>query len=143
MTELAAWGHRQQARAGREAGYLAGIQAAASAGHCRGPAPLIRQVADQLQVVLELQDCRYQPGVAGIGRPARLHRDGTVTWQGRPYDVDRRGLPADTDTEILVERDGQLLGRYLLTPAPGRRPLPIDRRRVAVTLVDQVGSAAS
>ena len=141
VTELATWGRRQHAKAVREAGFLAGIEAAAATGAGGGsPQALIRQVAEQLVTTLELQSCRYQPGVAGLGNPPRLRRDGTVTWNGASWDADRRGLPDGTETELLVESGGRLLGRFLLTPTPGR-PVSLDRRRVALTLVDQIGVA--
>ncbi|HET8682586.1 MAG TPA: DUF4118 domain-containing protein [Micromonosporaceae bacterium] len=141
VTELAVWGHRQQATASRAAGYLAGIEAAASVGALGGSAQaLASQVSEALVATLGLRGCRFQPGVAGLGSPPRLERDGTVSWKGATYDVDRHGLPSDADTELLVENGGRLVGRYLLTATPGR-PVPQDRRRVAIALADQVGAA--
>jgi hypothetical protein len=46
VTELAVWGRRQQAFASREAGYLAGIRAAAESGAIGGSSSaLIKEVA--------------------------------------------------------------------------------------------------
>lgn len=140
VTELSMWGRRQQALASREAGYLAGIHAAASARGGSSPSALIRQVADQLVATLELRDCRFQYGVAGVGRPARLGRDGGVTWHGDRWDVDHQGLPVGTEIELLVQNGGRLHGRYLMT-VEASRPVTLDQRRVAVTLADQLGSA--
>jgi hypothetical protein len=143
VTELAVWGRRQQARAGQEAGFLAGIHAAAAASTAgRSPQALIRQVGDELRTLLELRGCRFEAGVAGVGGPARLHPDGSVTWHGERPDVARNGFPPDADTELLVHSGGRLVGRFLLTPTPGR-PVPLERRRVAVTLADQIGNAYS
>ncbi|GAA4729004.1 hypothetical protein Prum_099210 [Phytohabitans rumicis] len=141
VTELAVWGRRQAAAASRDAGYLAGIQAAATVGAVGGSShDLIRQVSDQLVTTLELRGCRFQRGVAGLGNPPRLQRDGSVTWHRAAWDADREGLPAEEETELLVESGGRLHGRYLLTATP-HRPLSPERRRVAVTLADQVGAA--
>ncbi|GID95815.1 DUF4118 domain-containing protein [Amorphoplanes digitatis] len=141
VTELAVWGRRQHAVANREAGYLAGIQAAAEIGATGGSSQdLIKQVSGQLVDTLHLRSARYQPGVAGLGSPPRLGRDGQILWKGSVWDVERKGLPADTDIELLVENAGLLHGRYLLSAVP-KTSAPLSERRVAVTLADQVGAA--
>jgi len=141
VTELAVWGRRQQALASREAGYLAGIRAAAEVGATGGSANvLIKEVSDQLVRTLGLRGCRFQPGVSGVGKPPRLLRDGQVVWNGAIWDVERKGLPVDSEIELLVESGGRLHGRYMMSAAPNART-PLAQRRVAVTLADQVGAA--
>ena len=141
VTELAVWGRRRAAIASRDAGYLAGIEAAAAVGAVGGsPQGLVRQVSDQLVATLGLRGCRFQRGVAGVGSPPRLRRDGSVVWKGAVWDVDRDGLPPDAETELLVENGGRLHGRYLLRGS-AHVPVSIEQRRVAVTLADQVGAA--
>jgi K+-sensing histidine kinase KdpD len=140
-TELAAWGHRQHALADRDAGYLAGIRAAAEAVAAgRSSGDLIDEVSRQLTRVLGLRACRFQYGVAGLGHPARLRDDGQVEWQGAMWDVERKGLPVDTEIELLVENGGRLQGRFVLGSAPDSHP-STAQRLVAVTLAAQVGSA--
>jgi len=141
VTELAVWGRRQQALASREAGYIAGIQAASEVGATGGSAnALIKEVSDQLIRTLGLRGCRFQRGVSGVGNPPRLRRDGQVVWNGAVLDVERRGLPVDSEIELLVESGGRLHGRYMLSAAPDTRA-PLAQRRVAITLADQVGAA--
>jgi K+-sensing histidine kinase KdpD len=141
VTELAVWGRRQHAAASRRAGYLEGINSAAQAVATGGSASvLIEQVTGQLTRLLTLRSCRFQHGVAGIGRPARLHHDGSLTVQHRTWDVDGEGFPADTDVEVLVESGGLFQGRFLMTPARGARPT-LEQRLLAVALADQVGAA--
>jgi K+-sensing histidine kinase KdpD len=141
VTELAVWGRRQHAAASRRAGYLEGINSAAQAVATGGsPSVLIEQVTGQLTRLLTLRSCRFQHGVAGIGRPARLHHDGSLTVQHRTWDVDAEGFPADTDVEVLVESGGLFQGRFLMTPARGARP-SLEQRLLAVALADQVGAA--
>jgi hypothetical protein len=141
VTELAVWGRRQQALASREAGYLAGIQAAAEVGATGGSSgALIREVSDQLTRTLGLRGCRFQPGVAGFGNPPRLRRDGRVVWNGSVWDVEHRGLPVESEIELLVESGGRLHGRFLMSAAPGTR-VSLGQLLVAVTLADQVGAA--
>jgi K+-sensing histidine kinase KdpD len=141
VTGLAAWGHRQHALADRDAGYLDGIRAAAEAAAAgRSSADLIDEVSRQLAQVLGLRACRFQYGVAGLGHPARLRDDGQVEWQGAMWEVEREGLPVDTDIELLVENGGRLQGRFLVTAAPDAHP-STAQRLVAVTLAAQVGAA--
>jgi K+-sensing histidine kinase KdpD len=141
VTEIAVWGRRQHVAASRRAGYLDGINSAAQAVAAGGSASaLIDHVTGQLTELLALRACHFQYGVAGVGRPARLSRDGSVTIGQRAWDVDAEGFPSGSDTELLVESGGLLQGRILMTPAPGARPT-LEQRLLAVALADQVGAA--
>jgi K+-sensing histidine kinase KdpD len=139
VTELAVWGRRQHLTASRRAGYLEGINAAAEAVAAGGsPVTLVDQVAGQLTRLLSLRSCRFEYGVAGPGRPARLQHDGQLMAGGQIWDLEREGWPGDT--ELLVENHGLLQGRYLLVPEPGSRPT-LEQRLVAAAFADQVGAA--
>jgi len=141
VTEVAVWGRRQHAAAERQAGYLAGIGAAATVSAVGGsPGDLIKDVSVQLIRTLGLTGCRFQYGVAGVGNPPRLLRDGRILVAGKPSDDPY--LPADVEIELLVENGGRLHGRFLLTAPPATRTTPAQRL-VAVTLADQVGAALS
>jgi K+-sensing histidine kinase KdpD len=140
VTEIAVWGRRQQLTATRRAGYLAGINVAAETVAVGGSASaLIADVSGRLVRLLSVRECRFEHGVAGLGRPARLRQDGqVVTPDQRVMAVDRDGLPATT--ELLVENHGVLRGRFLLTAEPGARPT-VEQRLVAIAFADQVGAA--
>ena len=141
VTEIAVWGRRHYAIASRRAGYLDGINNAARAVAVGGSAAvLIDQVSDQLMQLLSLRSCTSGYGVAGLGRPARLHRDGSVTFGQLRWAADGEGFPPGTDVELLVEGGGIFQGRFLMTPAPGARPA-LERRLLAVVFADQVGAA--
>lgn len=139
VTQIAHWGYRQQAEASRRAGYLDGIQEAArvAAAGAAAPSAFIGTVAERLTALLGLSRCRFDYGT-GRDHP-RLDADGEVRWRRETWDVDRRGLPTDRDSELLVESGGQFMGRYLLTAASGSRPSRADRL-VAVALAAQVGA---
>jgi hypothetical protein len=139
VTEIAAWGWRQHAAAGREAGFRDGILTTAE-GVATGDSPsvVIDRVCEQLVELLGLQRCHFDYGT-GLDHP-RLRHDGTVVWRHRTLDVDATGLPEDRPTELIVESGGQFRGRFLLTPRDDARPAP-DERLVAVALADQVGAA--
>ena len=111
--------------ASRRAGYLDGVNAAVRAvATGDSPTALIEQVSGQLTELLSLRSCRFQYGVAGIGRPARLQCDGRVMARSRPSGFPYEDLPLGFDTELLVETSGLLQGRFLMTPGPRRvRPL--------------------
>jgi len=145
VTGLAVWGRREHLSAARRAGYLSGINAAAEAVAASNSAPgqvdapaLIDQICDQLVRLLGLRSCRFEYGVAGLGRPARLQHDGQVTIGSQVQDVERDGLPADT--ELLVETAGILRGRFLLEALPESRPTT-EQRLVAMALAGQIGAA--
>jgi K+-sensing histidine kinase KdpD len=141
VTEIAVRGRRHYALASRQAGYLDGIANAARAVAAGGSATaLIDQVSTQLVQLLSLRSCVFQYGVAGLGRPARLHRDGSVTIGQRRWAADSEDLPTDTGLELLVEGGGIFQGRFLMIPAPGVRPA-LERRLIAVAFADQVGGA--
>ncbi len=141
VTEIAVWGRRQHAAASRRAGYLDGIHAAAQAvATGTSPSALVDQVASQLTRVLSLRSCRFEYGAAGLGQPARMAHDGSVTVAHRAWDVDAEGLPPGTDVELLVESGGVFQGRFLMTPSPGARPT-LEQRLLAVALADQAGAA--
>ena len=141
VTEIAVWGRRQHAAASRRAGYLDGIHAAAQAvATGTSPSALVDQVASQLTRVLSLRSCRFEYGAAGLGQPARMAHDGSVTVAHRAWDVDAEGLPPSTDVELLVESGGVFQGRFLMTPSPGARPT-LEQRLLAVALADQAGAA--
>jgi K+-sensing histidine kinase KdpD len=141
VTEIAVWGRRQHLTASRRAGYLDGINSAARAVAAGGSASaLIDQVNSQLTRLLSLRSCVFQYGVAGLGRPARLQRDGSVTIGQMRWEADREGLPQSTGLELLVEGGGIFQGRFLMTPAPGARPT-LESRLLAVAFADQVGAA--
>jgi hypothetical protein len=140
VSELAAWGRRQQALADRHAGYLAGIQAAAEVGALGGSSSrLIDQVAGELNRALGLSECRFQAGAAGLGNPPRLRRDGQIEWRNVVWDVESKGLPLGNEIELLVESGGRLCGRFLLRARADTR-VSLAERRVAVALADQVGA---
>jgi K+-sensing histidine kinase KdpD len=141
VTEIAVWGRRQRLAATRRAGYLDGINAAAGAVAAGSSAAvLIDDVSGRLTRLLSVQSCRFERGVAGLGRPARLRNDGQVVAAGHDdaVPVERVGLPAET--ELLVENHGILQGRFLMTAETGARP-SLEQRLVAVAFADQVGAA--
>ncbi|MDQ1735339.1 MAG: hypothetical protein QOH56_1590 [Pseudonocardiales bacterium] len=139
VTELAIWGRREHARALQQAGYLAGLHAAAEVVATGGsPTQLADRVAALLTDVLSLRDCSFRFGT-GPARP-RLQHDGRVTWGEFTWDVDSDGLPLNEETELLVAVGDRLWGRFLMRPVPEARPT-LTQRLVAVSLADQVGAA--
>ena len=143
VTEIALWGRRQQARASRERGYLDGVlTTAASVGAGRSSArSLIESVSELITEVLQIDECRFDTGTESV--LATLNDDATMTYDGRPYDVRRNGLPTDTAIALRVQSAGVSRGRFLLT-ATSRVVRPtVEQLRVVVALSDQVGAALS
>lgn len=141
VTEIAVWGWRQHAIASRRSGYLDGINDAARAVAAgESPSALTERVADTLVQLLSLKSCRFQYGVAGLGRPGRIQPDGVVLVGGRVWDTPGNGLPAQAGTELLVVSGDRLQGRFLMQPDPAARPSR-EQLLVAVGFANQVGAA--
>jgi K+-sensing histidine kinase KdpD len=142
VTEVALWGRRQQARASRQQGYLAGVlQTVGAVSTARAdPVELTHLVAEQLRDVLHIDDARFTTDLRPV-TSARLNHDGTVTREGRKLEVDTYGLPTDTEIELEVHNAGVRYGRFLLVAATRICRPDLEQRRVALALADQVGAA--
>jgi K+-sensing histidine kinase KdpD len=141
VTEICLWGRRQQAKASRESGYLTGVlNAAEQIGAGSAPAAsLIEHVQQQLIDVLDLDTARFQ--AATIEQLPTLEPDGDVITGAHKIDVDRQGLPTDTELRLLVRNAGVTHGEFLLTASTHVARPSIEQRRVACLLADQVGAA--
>ena len=142
VTELTIWGRRQQARGARRSGYLDGVlftaKAVAAADVSR--AALVDLVSGQITDVLGADECHYAPGPLRDPPVALIDHDGFVSFQGRPLDVDRAGLPTEADTAIAVGRGARTLGHFLISAESTLAYPNVEQRRVAVLLADQVAS---
>jgi K+-sensing histidine kinase KdpD len=146
VSELALWGRRQQDRASRTTGYLAGLVDTAVSAMAVAPADtadLTTSVALRLTEVLGLDRCRYLAGPPSNVAEPMLTADGTVLRSGRVLNVSRHGLPVDAETALLVRSGGYVVGHFLLTAATRVVRPSADQLRVAVLLADQVGAALS
>lgn len=141
VTELASWGRRQQSRAGQQQGYLEGILDSAGALAGAGSAAtLIGQVETQLVDLLDLDSAQY------VARPARaapvIGTGGVVRHRDRLLDVDRSGLPTDTEVWLPVgPADGAELGGFRLVAATHVARPDRQQRQVAALLAEHVASA--
>lgn len=140
VTELALWGRRQQSQASEESGYLDGILETTGAfATTIPPATLIEHVETELVSLLDLDQARYVRRTDGTA--PRIALDGTMTHRGRPLDVDRTGLPTDTEVWLPVGSvsDGDLGGFRLVAVTHVSRP---TRRQlqVAAVLADHVAT---
>lgn len=143
VTEIALWGHRQQARAARRSGYLEGVLGAARAVS-EGDAPvsaLVDVVGSQIAQVLDADACRFVEGPVHDVRIAVLDHDGILARGGHPVDVDRVGLPSDEYVAIPVRRGARVVGHFLATATTHIAYPSVEQRQVAVLLADQVAAA--
>ena len=142
VSEIALWGRRQQAHASRELGYLDGVlRTAATVGAgLSSTNSLINHVGRQIVEVLQVDNCRFDPGTGSA--LATIDNDATVTYNGHPVDVDRHGLPTDSVIALVVQSGGSIgQGRFLLTAATRVVRPSGEQLRVAVALANQVGAA--
>ncbi len=134
VTELAQWGRRERARASRREGYVAGVAGVARMAVDGATSDLVTTVGAMIAEVLDLDRCEFRPGPPRPDRP-RLHPDGCVTWNRRPVDVGREGLPTMDRIELATGRGD---GVYELTASTRVRRPDLERRLVAATLAEQV-----
>jgi len=140
VSEIALWGHRQQAAAARRSGYLDGVLTAARAV-AEGDTPahsVIDAVAHHICEVLTADACRFVDGPVADSRIAVLDHDGVVTRGGRPVDVERVGLPSNEYVAVLVRWGPQVIGHFLVSATTRVTYPTAEQRRVAVLLADQV-----
>ncbi|WP_369371333.1 DUF4118 domain-containing protein [Promicromonospora sp. Populi] len=139
VTEIALWGYRQQRRAARHSGYLAGVLGAASAAADGLPREQVLDlVARQITDALGADDCRYVVGPVRDARNAILDQDGVLNRNGRAVDVDRVGLPTDEYVAVLVRRGPEVIGHFVVNATSGTAFPTREQRLIAVLLADQV-----
>ena len=144
VSEIALWGHRQQAEAARRSGYLDGVLGAARSV-AEGNVPpevVVEFVAENITDVLAADTTRYVPGPIQDSRVCVLDHDGVLTRDGRPSDVGRVGLPTNEYVAVPVQRGAHMVGHFLVTATSHVAYPSRERRRVAVLLADQVASSA-
>lgn len=140
VSELAWWGRRQQARASEQRGYLDGVLATtASLAEAAPVVTVIEHVETQLVTLLDLDTAEYVPA-APPDAPV-LRADGALVRHGRVVDVDRSGLPTDTELVLPVRVSGTDFGAFRLVAATHRARPPLQQRRLAALLAEQVGQA--
>ena len=140
VTELALWGHRQQARAARRSGYLEGVLGTArvvSAGDTP-PEVVVDVVAHQIAEVLGADSCEFVAGPVRDSRIALLDHEGNLTRDEHDVDVERIGLPTNEHIALVVRRGTQPLGHFLVTSTTKVTYPTREQRRIAVLLADQV-----
>jgi len=143
VTEIALWGRRQQAGASRQAGYLDGVLGTSKiiAGQETSPKALTDHVAHQIELVLDIDECRFVPGAGPGPQGTSLDHDGNVTRRGYLVNVERDGLPTDEQIGLVVRQGGVVHGQFVLTATTRVVRPTVEQLKVAVLLADQVGAA--
>jgi len=143
VTEIALWGHRQQARAAGRSGYLDGVLGAARlvAEGDTPPSALTDLVARQITEVLGADECRFVEGPVADARIAVLDHDGDVVRGDHTVDVDRVGMPSNDYVAIPVHRGSRIVAHFLVTATSHVTYPTAEQRCVAVLLADQVAAA--
>ena len=138
VTELAARNRYHYEAAAEESDYVALIYGLSELVASGAPAQeVIERGRAELIDLLNLCDCRYEPRMSER-RVARLDHDGNVIHAGMLWAPTT--WAAQSRVDLLVQARGQVLGRFVLRPTPGRPGLA-PPPRVAVAIADQVGAA--
>jgi K+-sensing histidine kinase KdpD len=97
---------------------------------------LTLQVSAELLDALHLRDCWYE-AAPFLGDLPVLEPDGTIADRVHRWAAGGFELPRD-GASILLWSAGRLVGRFVVTSTAGVG-VPVERRVVAVTLVEQLG----
>ena len=141
VSELAVRARRNKAYAARGRKEIARIHDIAELVAGGEPAEfVVMAVANELQDLLALEDCRYDPKMGPDAKPKpEIERSGLVRFGQVRWAAEQIGLPG-RQVALPITSGGRSYGRYLMQPTPGR-PVDVDLRVVAVALADQVGAA--
>jgi hypothetical protein len=139
VTELAARNRHHHDAAVEGSDYVGLIHCISELAASGTPAlEVIERVRTELIELLDLRECRYEPGLPERSR-MRIEPSGQVILGGNVWGVHEMGLPGP-ELDLLVQARGQTLGRFVLKPTPGL-PVALQPRVVAVAIADQVGAA--
>jgi K+-sensing histidine kinase KdpD len=139
VTELAARNRHHYEWANEESEYIGLIHSLAELSASGAPREaVIQRARTELIDLLHLRACRFESESMDRHK-LRIEHDGRVMVGGGVWSVDRLGLPGP-ELELLVQGRGRTQGRFVLTPTPGY-PVSLERRVVAVSIADQVGTA--
>jgi K+-sensing histidine kinase KdpD len=140
VTEIALWGRRQQARASEQRGYLDGLlQTTVALAGTASAETVTEAVEQQLEELLDLDRAAFVHQWAA-GAPELL-RDGSVVHGDHPLDVDRLGLPTDTEVVLPVGTGPGAGGAFRLVAATHVARPSRQQRQVAILLADEVATA--
>jgi Domain of unknown function (DUF4118) len=138
VSEICVRSRRHRETASEEASYVGVlhqvIELVASGASRQEVVEVVRQCLIDL---LFLRDCRVDLTTSAPPR-FQIESTGEVLLGGSVWGVHTLGLPGP-EIELPVRTRGAVVGRFVLTPTPGR-PVSRERRVVAVALADQVGA---
>jgi hypothetical protein len=138
VSELAARSRHHSRASSEESDFVAKIRDLTEQAAGSTPiASVVASASSSLVDLLYLRGCRFET-VASEPPLARIQSDGEVVHVGLGWPVGDLGIPGP-EAEILTEWRGLVLGRFVLTPTPGR-PVPVERRVVAVALARVVAA---
>lgn len=103
-----------------------------------GAQTVIAQVCVQLQAILDLRSCAFEPG---LRRMCALHLepDGELRRGPAAWPLEKAGFPHEK-VDLPARHRGEIYGRFALEPAPGSSP-SVQARRTAVVLADLAAAA--
>jgi hypothetical protein len=135
---VAAGGQRAATRADAGRAELESVHRVAEAvasGASR--AEIIHTARRELIEVLSLEACEFDEQQPRSGLPTLEH---TGTFLGVQFKYVHGGFVLPSGVQLAVTGGGRVRGRFLLH-GDGTTPVPLDARRAAVVIADQVGAA--
>lgn len=139
VTELAARSRHHREVADEETDYVGLLYYLSELVAAGAPTQqVIDQASAELIDLLHLRSCRYVVGAA-TAPAATIEHDGSIALGLVRWGAEETELPG-RELELVVHSRGQVRGRFILVPTPGRA-VPVPRRIVAAAIADQVGAA--
>ncbi len=137
VTELALWGHRQNATAAQRQEYLDDLVALLDLPDDPSGQTLPAAICTALTSVLGIDRAEWLEGAPSAGE-SLVDPEGVVRFGARVLPVQVVGLPTDGSVSIPVSRGGKVVGRFRLVAASQAvRPRP-DELRAAVLIANNV-----
>ena len=139
VSELAARSRRHSRASFEESSYVRTLRHFSDLAASSVPSrEIIDGAASALVDLLDLRACRFERVMANPPL-ARVLASGSVDHVGMEWPVEEIGIPGP-EAEIVAEWRGSVLGRFVVTPSPGRA-VSRERLSVAVTLVRTVAAS--
>jgi hypothetical protein len=103
------------------------------------PQLVLETIAEQLQTLLLVTRCEYDPGRPSVTEPM-INRGGELDLRGHNWSLAHHGWPT-VPVSLLLHSAGQPAGRFLLYGPSTGGPVTIDRLLTALALADLAGAA--
>jgi K+-sensing histidine kinase KdpD len=139
VSELAARSRHYLRVSTEKSNYVAMVSEVTEYAKSGAPRALVIESAlEPLRQILDLRTCRFDYQVSAPPL-AQIQANGDVVHVGMLWPTEELGIPGP-EAEIVAEWRGRALGRFVITPTPGK-PIALEPRVVAALLASVVAAS--